>query len=269
MAFFDYPIIGSEKELPLYLINMGLQHRQDHVRRPEGYPCPQFLYCTKGSGTLLIDEKRILIPSRAILFLPANYPHEYFANEAVWDIHWVVPGGDGLPTLLSHFGLQSPLVKRVEELQKLEQLFLSLHDSLHCDPLFGNYRAAGILYNFMIEFYQVTSRKESPASSSSAVRKAVEYVDANYRSMITLDDLCAECGVTKQHLCHLFRTTLHARPMEYVAKRKLQAAKELLTGTSMTIEAIAENTGFCSASYFCEVFKRYEGMTPTQFKREL
>ena len=53
MYFCDYPILQSEKELPLYLLNMGQQHCQDHIIRPEGYPDPQILYCTKGSGTLV------------------------------------------------------------------------------------------------------------------------------------------------------------------------------------------------------------------------
>lgn len=63
LFFCDYPIIRAEKELPLYLLDMGQQHCQDHIIRTEGYPCPQILYCTKGSGTLLLDGKEIQILS--------------------------------------------------------------------------------------------------------------------------------------------------------------------------------------------------------------
>ena len=55
--------------------------------------------------------------------------------------------------------------------------------------------------------------------------------------------------------------------MEYIAKRRIQAAKELLTGTDMTIEDIAAETGFCTSSYFCKLFKKYEGITPTHFRK--
>lgn len=54
--------------------------------------------------------------------------------------------------------------------------------------------------------------------------------------------------------------------MEYIAKRRIQAAKELLTGSDITIDEIAAATGFCSASYFCKLFKRYEGITPSYFR---
>ena len=93
MIFCDYPIIGSEKELPVYLMNMGLQQCQDHVIRRNGYPCPQILFCTKGSGTLLYENKKCLIPPNTFLYLPADFPHEYYPDEDVWNIHWIVPAG--------------------------------------------------------------------------------------------------------------------------------------------------------------------------------
>ncbi|MCR5479074.1 MAG: AraC family transcriptional regulator, partial [Ruminococcus sp.] len=43
-------------------------------------------------------------------------------------------------------------------------------------------------------------------------------------------------------------------------------AKELLSGTDMTTEDIAERVGFGSSSYFCKLFKRHEGLSPTQFR---
>ena len=82
-----------------------------------------------------------------------------------------------------------------------------------------------------------------------------------------MDELCSVSGVTKQHLCLLFRKKLSMRPMEYIAKRRIQEAKALLTGTEKSIEQVAEEIGFCSESYFCKLFKRYEGMTPSAFRQ--
>lgn len=54
MIFCDYPIIGSEKELPVYLMNMGLQQCQDHVIRRNGYPCPPDSVLYKGQWYLTL-----------------------------------------------------------------------------------------------------------------------------------------------------------------------------------------------------------------------
>lgn len=96
--------------------------------------------------------------------------------------------------------------------------------------------------------------------------KSIDLIDREYTRRITMDELCAVTGLSKQHICRLFRSALDTRPMEYAAKRRIQAAKELLSGTDMTTEEIAEKVGFGSISYFCKLFRRYEGMTPTQFR---
>lgn len=266
MFFCDYPIIRDEKGLPLYLLNMGQQYCQDHIIRIEGYPCHQILYCTKGSGTLLLDGKKIRIAPYTAVFMPACYPHEYYPNESVWDIHWVVLCGFAAEETLRHFGLTKPSIFELKETKTLEHIFRKMHEAVRSDSVFGNYRASGYLYDFLIEFYRIISAKGTSAAPNSALMKAVDYIGANYDRPISMDALCAVSGVSKQYLCTLFRNTLGARPMEYIAKRRIQAAKELLTGTDKTVEQIALEVGFCTASYFCKLFKRYEGISPTRFK---
>lgn len=266
MFFCDYPIIRTENELPLFLLNMGQQHCQDHITRTEGYPCPQILYCTKGSGTLLLDGKKIHIPPFTAIFMPAHYPHEYYPESDIWNVHWIVPAGYAADDILKHFGLSQPSVFKLDEIKTLEHIFRKMHDAIRSDSVFGNYRASGYLYDFLIEFYRIISAKGKSGAPNTALMKALDYINCNYASSVSMDDLCAVSGVSKQYLCLLFKNTLGSRPMEYIAKRRIQAAKELLTGTDKTVEEIALETGFCTASYFCKLFKRYEGITPTRFK---
>lgn len=266
MFFCDYPIIRTEKALPLFLLNMVLQHCQDHITRNTGYPCHQILYCTKGSGTLLLDGKKIIISSYTAVFMPACYPHEYYPNEDVWDIHWVVPAGYAADDILNHFGLTKPGIFALKEINVLEHIFRKMHDAVRSDSIFGNYKASGYLYDFLIEFYRLISSKTTVTASNAALMKALDYINSNFAAHISMNNLCAVSGVSKEHLCTLFRNNLGTRPMEYVAKRRIQAAKELLTGTEKTVETIALETGFCTPSYFCKLFKRYEGITPMRFK---
>lgn len=266
MFFCDYPILRGEQELPVFLVNMGQHTCQDHISRPEGYPFDQILYCTKGSGTLFLDGKKISIRPCTALYLPKHYPHEYSPDGDVWDIHWIVPSGYGCEKILSQFGLTEPCIFQIKEINMLEHIFRKMHDSLRSDSVFGNYRASGYLYDFLIEFYRVTSEKVSSVSTSSALMKAVDYINSNYSDTVTMDELCSVSGVTKQHLCLLFRKSLDTRPMEYIAKRRIQAAKELLMSTDKNVEEIAEETGFGGSSYFCKLFRKYEGITPTQFR---
>lgn len=267
MYFSDFPIIRSESRMPLYLFTVGLHECQPHTIRREGYSYPQLFYCTKGSGTLELDGKKIMISPYTAFFLPAGYPHEYYPNEELWDIRWIAPAGSAVDELLEHFGLDRPKVFAIQDIKTLEHHFRQMHEALVGDSIFGNYRAAGYLYDFLIEFYRLISSGDGSGTTNSAVIRATDYINAHYTEDISMEQLCKTAGVSKQHLCRLFRTTLSSRPMEYIAKRRIQAAKELLTQTELSVEDIAEKTGFCTASYFTKLFRRYEGITPSQFRR--
>lgn len=56
---------------------------------------------------------------------------------------------------------------------------------------------------------------------------------------------------------------------QFVARSKLQAAKKLLYSTGLPVGEIAEQVGYQTAKYFITLFKDYEGMTPSQYRRSL
>lgn len=267
MYFSDYPIIGAEAKLPIYLITIGLNECQYHVVRREGYWHPQIIYCTKGSGTLIFDGTSHTIKPNMAFFLPEGYPHEYYSNGNIWDTHWIVPGGYALDGILKEFGLTSPLIFRMCDTEKLERHFRKMHEELSNDSIFGNYKASGILYDFLIELYRIMSEKASGGKASPSLVKAIDYIDAHYTEKISMWQLCDESGVSSQHLCRLFRNTFGCRPTEYIARRRIKAVKSLLSETDRSIEKIAEETGFCSPWYLCKLFKRYEDITPGEYRR--
>lgn len=266
LVYSDYPIFRGEQQLPIFLLNMGLHLCQDHVVRPEGHSSPQILFCTRGSGTLVISENRLNVPAGSAIFLPAAFPHEYYANEDVWDIHWVIPGGSAAEEVLRQFGLEQPGVFELSDTRTLEHIFRKMHDAIRADSFFGNFRASGYLYDFLIEFYRLISSGSSSRAPSPALMRALDLINSRFAEPLGMDDLCSSAGVSKQHLCLLFRNILGLRPMEYIAKRRIQEAKSLLTSTELSIADIAEQTGFGSESYFCKLFRRYEGMTPSAFR---
>ena len=189
MEFCDFPIIRGEKELPLFLGNMGQWVRQDHMIRPEGLSVPQILYCTRGSGTLVLDGTRVEIPPCTGVFLPADIPHEYYPNGDMWDIHWVVPAGYAAEDILRQFGLDRPKISELRDVGTLEHIFRKMHDAIRADSIFGNYRASGFLYDFLIEYYRQISCVGASPSYSPALAKAVDHINSAFRSEITLEEL--------------------------------------------------------------------------------
>ena len=268
MQYYDCPDISSESILPLFVFNVGVNHWQYHVIRGSEFILPQFIYCTEGSGTLIFDGMTQIVEEGSAFFLPEHYPHEYYSNGDVWDTHWVVLAGFAVKETLQNMGFVKPIVFKLNDIKLIEYHFKKMHEAIIGDKIYGTFRAAGFLYDFILELYRQFAVYETENSINPAVIKAIDYINVNFASNITMEQLCRTAKVGSHYLCRLFRDSLNMRPMEYVAKRRIRAAKELLLTTNKSIAQIAEETGFCESSYLCRLFKRYVGMTPSQFRKE-
>ena len=97
--------------------------------------------------------------------------------------------------------------------------------------------------------------------------RAVEFIERHFSEDITLDQLAGMTGVSLQHFCRIFRGQTGMRPMEYLARKRISEAKRLLSSTGRSVAEIAELTGYRDPTYFGSVFRRYEGTTPTEYRK--
>lgn len=98
----------------------------------------------------------------------------------------------------------------------------------------------------------------------SPIRKCVSFIDKNLHSKITLDELAEVSGLSKDYVSQLFKKTTGKTVTEYIKKRRLSSAKQLLD-RGATISDTAYGLGFCSESYFISCFKSEYGITPKEY----
>lgn len=99
------------------------------------------------------------------------------------------------------------------------------------------------------------------------LKKAVHYIRQNYKSVITLDDLCDYCSVSKSQLTRYFKEVFGKTPIQYIIELKLNSAKELfLNSPQRSIKNVSSELGFEDQHYFSRVFTKYMGETPSEYK---
>lgn len=106
------------------------------------------------------------------------------------------------------------------------------------------------------------------AGRSAPVRASINYIQAHLHGSITLDQLAREAGISRSHLCRLFREETGESPSEYVLRRKLEEAASLLSESSYTVGEITGILGFASQSYFSACFKKRYGLTPYGYRHK-
>ncbi|MBQ8610990.1 MAG: AraC family transcriptional regulator [Oscillospiraceae bacterium] len=93
---------------------------------------------------------------------------------------------------------------------------------------------------------------------------AIRRIHASYNQHISLDELAAECSVSKHHFCRVFKRAVGMTAVQYITNYRLRLAHILLTGTSKSIASIAWQCGFSDERYFCRCYKNQYGVSPWQ-----
>lgn len=116
-------------------------------------------------------------------------------------------------------------------------------------------------------FPQPPREEALPVPHSSVIYPAVRYIHRHPRERISLNAMADLCHLSPSYFSRTFQREVGENFNEYVNHHKIRQAKEMMKTTNQSIAAIAGVLGFRDTSYFIKVFKKYENMTPQEFKK--
>ncbi len=97
----------------------------------------------------------------------------------------------------------------------------------------------------------------------------MQFIHANYKRQIALKDI-AECvHISESRALQLFRQGIRLSPVAYLIQYRLKRAADLLESTDKAVAAIAFETGFSDAGYFCRTFRKHYHQTATEYRRKI
>ncbi|PZG12193.1 AraC family transcriptional regulator [Micromonospora craterilacus] len=93
-----------------------------------------------------------------------------------------------------------------------------------------------------------------------------EAIEQRYHEPISLADVAAGLALTPGHLTTVVRRKTGRTVQQWIAQRRMQQARLLLTETELTVAAISRRVGYPDVSYFIKRFRADHGVTPTQWR---
>ncbi len=264
-------------KLPSGFSGVGCYYEQEHVKRPGGrfetewmYPYYQWIQCRHGSGELLINGKKYTVGEKQGMLLFPNEPHEYYAVTDTWEVDWVVFSGKYTEEfILDIMGACSSSVYSITMPHMISDLIVKLYETAVSDDPMKHITSSGIVYEILMNIYIYAFRKKGASLSDKAerMRPVFRYIDEHYTETISLSTLSDLIMVTPQHLCTIFKDLTSRTVSEYINSVRIAKSKELLLRErNMQIKEIASACGFSDVSYFCSIFKRFEIVSPTEFR---
>jgi AraC family transcriptional regulator len=126
-------------------------------------------------------------------------------------------------------------------------------------------RECGALTNESTE--ASTEDRKKGGLAAWQVRRVAQYIDEQLHGKLFTRVLASKVYLSEFHFCRAFRLSFGESPHAYVTRRRMEAAKKLLSTTSMPIGHIALECGAADQAHFTNLFRRCAGQTPGSWRR--
>jgi AraC-like DNA-binding protein len=183
------------------------------------------------------------------------------------------------PTVLKaprDLGLAELVAERHSADPIVERLSRALEAAESSDHGFGNLYADAVRLAIVTRLLSLRpdpepKPEEQPARTTIALpkwrwKRVVEYVDSHLDETISLADMAAVAGLSRMYFAAQFRAATGIRPHEFLLRRRIDRAKQMLAETESTLVDVALSVGFQNQAHFTTVFRRFVGETPYRWR---
>ena len=101
------------------------------------------------------------------------------------------------------------------------------------------------------------------------VTQALQYMESNYASKLTLQEVADSCFVSQWHLSKLLNRFRNKSFYEILNDIRIRHAKELLASKNLKISDVSDMTGYADPAHFAKIFKKHEGVSANEYRNSL
>ncbi|MEE0800524.1 MAG: AraC family transcriptional regulator [Gemmiger sp.] len=239
---------------------------------PHTHSCTELFYCLRGKGQFSIEGGMYDVnPDDLIIVNPMVEHTELSLNSN--PLEYIVLGIEGVEFLCDQknrgYARLSCRERRDDVLYLLQLLLREVDEYAEGYETVCQDLLEVLLLLLVRNTTTLAVRAAAPpkAAGSKECAAAKRYLDENFTENITLDRLAQATHISKYYLVHAFQKEYHTSPINYLLKRRILESKALLASTNYSLSEISNMMGFSSASYFSQSFRRFEGMSPTEYRK--
>jgi AraC family transcriptional regulator len=236
---------------------------------------PHFQHPQLIEGTIDGRYQSANVCAGKIAIIPANLSHSLSWNA---DVEYTIITLD--PSLFARIAYESTeldIIELVPHFGKPDalvyQIGIALKSVLETNKSGSRLYAESTAVMLIAHLLQNYSAKKNPIESINnssglpkyKLRKAIEYINEHLADDISLEAIAKEISMSQYHFARLFKQSMEVSVHQYVIRRRVEVAKQLLTQGNLNITDIAFQVGFANPSHLSHHFKRIVGVTPKMF----
>lgn len=182
-----------------------------------------------------------------------------------WKIMWITLSGETCKELFSQY-------KTINNTSIFDVFFLDTACNIAKKITMCTERSIDslLLLEFFLQLHtkivQADTASKNMSDSQIYLEYALKYIADNLHRSVRIDELAELIGISQSYLYKLFMQKFNISPKQYIMRAKLNAAKDMLSDTSMNVTEIAEAVGYENVLDFSKMFSRKESISPQSYR---
>ncbi len=221
-----------------------------------------FEYIVSGKGHIECEGKRYTVNAGDCAVIRANHEVRYYSDPSDPYIKlWFTAVGNFADTVCRMFAGDAPVTVVAKDVYSAFEKLLGNLENDGADSL----RDAHSFLDIMHAVFVSESQKEPKYLSLTDRIKS--YVETFYQEDISVHDVAEHFGISERYLIEQFKKEFDTTPYQYIKKRRLSAAQQLVIKSEYTISEISGILNFCEPGYFTKEFKKEFGVSPAEMRK--
>ena len=151
----------------------------------------------------------------------------------------------------------------------LSELFRKMYEKWREPTSLNLFYGKTAFYQLIYEVYEQMDKGHIAALQPDIVAMVQRFIAQSYAENINIQDMANVFGISYSHLHRLFSRKMGTSPQKYLVKTRLNACKEWLEQSELSMREIAHETGFSDEHHFNRMFVRHTGMTPGEYRKKM
>jgi AraC-like DNA-binding protein len=246
----------------------SLQALHPHTSSRSNLSSYLFFTVLEGEGMLIYDGVEYPLVSGSHVFIDCQKPYSHSTDKNLWSLQWCHFNGPEMKSIYNKYQARGGKPAFSSD-SSYGELLSSLYEMAASSAYVRDMKINSLLSNLLALLMEDAWNPENilVTEKQKNVQKVHDYLDEHYGEKILLEDLAATFFIDKYYLCEQFKEQYGVTVNDYLNSVRITEAKKLLRFTDQTMDEIAERIGVNGAAYFSRLFKKVEGISPSEFRK--
>lgn len=267
----------KDKTRPLFVCSCGTYHLFTKPKlpthRPRGRLDYQILYIASGKAHFFFNgEEKIITAGNMVIYRPKEEQKYFYYGIDHTEVYWLHFTGGNVKNIIRKYGISDDMhVIHTGTSLEYKRIFLQIIQELKLCR--DDYEELLVTYlqQLLILIHRSINTKPKGRKHSlmHEMDAAVRFFHENYNKPISIEDYAAEHHMSVSWFIRNFKEYTESTPAQYLLSIRISNAQTLLETTTYNVTEIAEIVGYDNPLYFSRIFKKQNGMSPSEFRKHL